>query len=114
MTWFRSMVERLKALVGRGRMDAEMEDELRFHLEMETNKNLAKGMPPAEAHRQAMISFGGVDRFGERTREERGVRPIEELVRAAVAGLDPHTAPNAVQAVTVAMANPPRTLPKNL
>ena len=33
---------------------------------------------------------------------------------AAVAGLEPHTAPNAVQADTVAMANPPRVLPRNL
>ncbi len=33
---------------------------------------------------------------------------------AAVAGLDPHTAPNAVHADTVAMASPPRILPKNL
>ena len=32
----------------------------------------------------------------------------------AVAGLDPQTAPNAVQAVTVAMASPPRMLPRNL
>jgi len=33
---------------------------------------------------------------------------------AAVAGLDPHTAPKAVQALTVAMARPPLTLPMNL
>ncbi|MCJ7629378.1 MAG: ABC transporter permease, partial [Longimicrobiales bacterium] len=81
MTWFRGMVERFRALISRGRMDAEMEEELRFHLEMEMEKNLRAGMTPREAHRQAMISFGGVDRFEEKTREEWGVRPVEDLIR---------------------------------
>jgi predicted permease len=62
-------------------MDAEMEEELHFHLEMETKKNIGAGMDPAEARRQARIAFGGVDRFAEKTREERGVRPLEDLVR---------------------------------
>jgi predicted permease len=62
-------------------MDAEMEEELRFHLEMETKKNIDAGMDPAEARRQAMIAFGGVDRFAEKTREERGWRPLEDLAR---------------------------------
>ena len=62
-------------------MDGEMEEEFRFHLEMETKKNLGKGMGPSEARRQAMIAFGGVDRFQERTRVERGVSPVEDLVR---------------------------------
>jgi predicted permease len=62
-------------------MDAEMEEELSFHLEMEIKKNIRLGMDPVEARRQAMISFGGVDRFAEKTREERGVRPLEELAR---------------------------------
>ncbi len=81
MKWIRSFRERFWALFGKGRMDAEMEEELRFHLEMETKKHLQSGMTPAEAHRKAMISFGGVDRFEERTREERGVRPVEDLIR---------------------------------
>ncbi|TFH66742.1 MAG: ABC transporter substrate-binding protein, partial [Gemmatimonadales bacterium] len=81
MTWFRGMFERFRALISRGRLDAEMEEELRFHLEMEREKNLRAGMTPREAHRQAMISFGGVDRFEEKTREERGVRPVEDLIR---------------------------------
>ncbi len=58
-----------------------MEDELRFHLEMETEKNLRAGMSPADARRRAMIAFGGVERFKEKTRQERGVRPLEDLVR---------------------------------
>lgn len=79
MNWVRSIRERILALFGKGRMDAEMDEELSFHLEMETTKNLRAGMRPSEAHRQAMIAFGGVERFKERTREERGVKPLEDL-----------------------------------
>jgi predicted permease len=81
MTWFRSLWERLWALFRRKHLDKEMEEEVRFHLEMEEKKNLERGMTPSEAHRQAMIAFGGVDRFQEKTREERGMRPLEDLAR---------------------------------
>ncbi len=81
MTWFRSLKVRLTALFGRRRLDAEMDDELRFHIEMETEKNIRSGMAPAEARRQAMIAFGGVDRFREQTREERGVKPVDDLIQ---------------------------------
>ncbi len=77
----RPLVERMRALLGRRSLDAEMDDELRFHLEMETEKNLRAGMGPAEARRRALVAFGGVERFKEKTREERGVRPVEELIR---------------------------------
>ena len=81
MKWFRSIRERLFALFGRGRMEAEMEEELLFHLEMETKKNFGAGMTPEEARRQARVAFGGVERFKEKTREERGVRWVEDLAR---------------------------------
>jgi len=78
--WFRSIRERLLALFGKSRMDAEMDEELRFHLDSETEKNIRKGMNPAEARRQAMIAFGGVERFKEKTREERGIKPLDDLL----------------------------------
>ena len=77
----RRWAERIRALLFPGRLDAEMDDELRFHIEMETEKNLRRGMDPAEARRQAMIAFGGVERFREQTREERGVKPVEDLIQ---------------------------------
>jgi len=62
-------------------MDDEMDEELRFHVEMETKKNVARGMSPTEARRRALMAFGGVDRFKEKAREERGVKLVEDLVR---------------------------------
>lgn len=81
MRWMGWITERLKALFERGRMEAEMEEELQFHLARETEKNLRAGMQPEEARRQALVAFGGLDRFSEETRRERGVLPVENLVQ---------------------------------
>jgi predicted permease len=62
-------------------MDAEMDEELRFHLEKETEKHLRAGVSPQEARRRALVAFGGVERFREKTRDERGVGAVEELLR---------------------------------
>jgi len=78
--WIPSIRERLFALFSKGRLDAEMNEELRFHLEMETKKNVRAGMNPREAHRKAMISFGGVERFKEKTREERGTKALDDFI----------------------------------
>ncbi len=51
-------MKRLRALLFRRRAEQELDDELAFHLEMETRKNLAAGMPPAEAARVARLHFG--------------------------------------------------------
>jgi len=79
MSWIRSIGERFRALFGKGRMDDEMDEELRFHIEMETEKHIRAGIDPVVARRKAMIAFGGVDRFREQAREERGVRPVEDV-----------------------------------
>jgi predicted permease len=62
-------------------MEAEMNDELQFHLDRAIEKNLRAGMGRDEARRQAMIAFGGVERYKEKTRAEWGVRPLEDLAR---------------------------------
>ena len=49
MSRLTALVRRLRGLFRRGFEDAETRDELRFHLEMETEKNLRTGMDPGEA-----------------------------------------------------------------
>jgi predicted permease len=75
------VLERFRALFSRRRVEAELEEELRFHLDQETEKNIRAGLDPKEARRRARVAFGGVERFKEKTREERGVRPMENLAR---------------------------------
>ena len=75
------VMARLRGLFRRRREDAETRDELRFHLEMETEKNLRAGMDPREARRRAHVRLGGVDAIQEAVRDARGARPLEDLVR---------------------------------
>jgi putative ABC transport system permease protein len=51
------------------RNDADLRDELAFHIEAETQKNLAAGMPADEARRHALIAFGGVQQTRESIRQ---------------------------------------------
>jgi predicted permease len=70
---------RLRALFRKTAVDREMDDEMRFHLEMEAEEAVHDGMAPAEARRRAMLVFGGVQRFREEGREARGIAAIEDL-----------------------------------
>jgi predicted permease len=54
---------------------------MHFHLEMAVEENLRKGMTPDEARRDAHLRFGGVERFKERARDERGGRIMDDLVQ---------------------------------
>ena len=76
-----NLAARLRGLLRGSREDAETVDELRFHLEMEIEKNLRAGMDPREARRQAHVRLGGVDAIREAVRDARGARPLEDLVR---------------------------------
>ena len=79
MRWLSGVRARLWLLLRGRSVEARMEDEFRFHLEMETEANLRKGMSPAEARRRALVEFGGVDRHRESVRDERGGRWAHDL-----------------------------------
>ena len=71
---------RLRLLWG-GRFERGLDEELRFHVDRQTEKNRRAGMPPAEARRRALIAFGGVERAKERTRDQVRLVGVEQLVR---------------------------------
>jgi putative ABC transport system permease protein len=77
----RALRRRLRALLARPALDRDLDDEIRFHLQMETD-DLARlrGLPRDEAERQARLRFGGVDRYRESHRDARGVRTVQEFV----------------------------------
>ena len=79
MSLVRRLLRRLRALVRRDEVERDLDDELRFHLEMEAEKHRRDGLTPDEARRAALLSFGGVDRYKEEARDVRGVRVFEEL-----------------------------------
>src|SRR5215203_3410422 len=71
---------RLRALLRRDAVERRFTDEIRFHLEMETEKNVRRGMTPEDARRAAAIAFGGVERMREDHRDARGTRLVEDAV----------------------------------
>ena len=81
---------RLRALFRRQAMEQELDDELRFHLEQEAAKLAARGLSADEAMRQARLTFGGVDRIKDDTRDVSGVSWLEVVgqdLRYAFRGL---------------------------
>ena len=78
---------RLFGTLRSGRFDRELHDELQFHLEMETEENLRRGMSPDDARAAARRSFGGVDQVRETWRDRRGLPWLDHLVRDLRLGL---------------------------
>jgi putative ABC transport system permease protein len=81
MSWIREGWHRLRSLAGREAIERGLDEELRFHIDQQTEKNLRAGMTPAEARRQAFIKFGGVERIKESTRDEFRPALFEDFVR---------------------------------
>jgi predicted permease len=90
MSLFSDWSERFKALVFRRGRERELDEELRYHVDRETEERIRAGADPAAARRQALLAFGGMERYKEEVRDARGVRPIEDFVtdaRYALRGL---------------------------
>ncbi len=58
MRWWHQFLFRLGRIVHRREADQDLEEEIRSHIELETQDNIDRGMPPEEAMRAAHIKFG--------------------------------------------------------
>src|SRR5262249_34592117 len=56
------------------------DDELEFHLQMQTDDNIRAGMSPKDARRAAVLKFGGIDGIKESYRDQRGLPWLETLI----------------------------------
>jgi putative ABC transport system permease protein len=70
----------LRALLKRARADAELAEELRFHLDQQTQLYVRQGVSLEEARRRARIALGGVASTKEEYHDGRGTRGLEDLV----------------------------------
>jgi predicted permease len=82
MKWTHGMRARLH-LLRRGEAEERMDEEIRFHLEMEVEKYLREGMSPEEARRRAVLAFGGVEGHKEEMREGRSALWLDSLIADA-------------------------------
>ncbi|MCC7417415.1 MAG: ABC transporter permease [Acidobacteria bacterium] len=70
-----------RALWRRDEAERALRDELRDHVEREVEAGVARGLSRDQAHRRALLQFGGVERFREETRDARGLNLLEESCR---------------------------------
>lgn len=68
-----SVLTRLRGLLQRRRVARELDDELRFHLEMEIQSHIGRGVSAMEARRLALRDLGGVDQTKEAIRDVRAI-----------------------------------------
>jgi putative ABC transport system permease protein len=87
MPMLRKATHRLQTLADRGRFESDLDDEMRFHLEMEAAKNVERGLSPGEAGALARREFGPIDRFKDEVRDARGVTWLDDLRRDLRFGL---------------------------
>jgi predicted permease len=68
-----------RGLTRRGRVEREMAEEMRFHVEARAEQWERSGLDAAEARRRARLEFGSADGYSERCRQARGLRLVDEL-----------------------------------
>jgi predicted permease len=79
MKILRRLLGRARAGFRKGDLEARMDEEMRFHLDMQTRENIEVGMSSAEARRAAIRSFGGVEQVKETCRDQRRVVWLEDV-----------------------------------
>src|SRR5229473_2634434 len=85
--FFRTLMQRAGALFRRRRLEDDLDEELRSHLEMAVELNVRKGMSGEDARREALKSFGGVEQTKENYRDQRGLPMIETTLQDLRFGL---------------------------
>ncbi|HJQ26850.1 MAG TPA: ABC transporter permease [Blastocatellia bacterium] len=81
MKWFNIFAARLRALFGREALISDIDEEMRLHVEMEVEANIARGMSPDEARRAALRAFGNLAAARDAAYEVRGGGFLETLLQ---------------------------------
>jgi len=77
MSWLRVFAHRLRAVFMKRRLERELEEEIRSHLEMQIEEHERQGMSPEEARYAALRKFGGVEQVKEKYRQRRSLPVVE-------------------------------------
>ena len=75
--WLRGLYRRVRALLRSEAIHDEIDEEMRFHIDMRADENVRRGMPPDAARREAERRFGRLTRVKEQGYEVRGGRWLE-------------------------------------
>src|SRR5688500_18363817 len=102
----RRLRRRARSLFNARSMDRELDEELQFHLTMEVDYHVRRGLSPTKARALALREFGGVMRIKEESRQTRGIGVLEDLgrdLRLAVRSLRRTPVYAAVAILTIAV-----------
>jgi putative ABC transport system permease protein len=79
MRWTTRLRLRLRSLLRRSQVEGELDEELRYHVERQTDEFIAEGMSPTEARCAALRAMGGFELRREECRDSLGLRLVDEL-----------------------------------
>ena len=79
--WFYTLPLRLRSLFRPEGVDQDLDDELRYHVERKTDENIARGLTPPEARRQALLALRGIERTKEECRDTRHVSWLQDATQ---------------------------------
>jgi predicted permease len=71
----------VRSLFSRQRMESDLDEELRFHVEREIEQNVRRGLTPEEARTEALRRFGGVEKFKDEVREADRAVLLETILQ---------------------------------
>ena len=77
--WLSAVRLHVRGIVRRRDVERDLDDEMRDHLESQLAANRAAGMTAENARRAALISFGGVERIKDESRDVRGLSLVDAL-----------------------------------
>src|SRR6476620_9193855 len=92
MDWLRALWLRARYYVFRARFDREMEEEMRFHLELRAAEHSRAGLSEQDARDGARRRFGNRTSLEEQRLTAIGIPPLDTLgqdVRYVLRGLGP-------------------------
>ena len=78
--WWFKLPLRLKSIFRRRRVEDDLDEELRFHLEHKIEEGLAEGLSPEDARFRALRAMGGLDQKKEEIRDARRVHGLTDFV----------------------------------
>src|SRR5713101_7656559 len=79
MRWFNVFGLRLRSLMRSARVEHELDEEVRYHLERRVDENVAAGMSQEEARYSALRDFGGLEQRKEECRDARGLALVDSV-----------------------------------